>query len=272
MFSALKNLLWRSEKMKKLQATVIIMLIFVFSDVVCASTHMYDAGQMFFNRKSQCLTNDVLVLMYHKLSYDESQWGDFCMSPKQFEEELVNLKKENYVFYTASELMEAKPQPGKRIVVITFDDGYESDYIYALPILKRHNAKATFFVIGHVIGDTGYMTETQLKSLSAEECAEIGNHTYSLHEKSPEYVTKLYSSLKYADIIEQDFSINSEFIEKITGKKVTAVSYPYGIWSDAVDLKLKWNGLSVSFNSDNKVSKLTEIKKPLGRINKASKK
>ena len=253
--------------------TVILLTVFIFmlSGISFARETVCDAGGVFASLKSQRITDDVLVLMYHKLSDNKEEWGDYCMSPQQFEKELLNLKNENYVFYTASELLSAKPEKGKRIVVITFDDGYESDYIHVLPLLKKHNAKATFFVFGQAIGTDGYMSETQLKALSDEECTEIGNHTYNLHGETPEYITKLYSTLKNINTIENDFKTNSDFIEKITGKKVTAASYPYGIYNSAVDLRLKGNGIKITFSSDSKVNNLSDISHPLGRINKVSK-
>ena len=34
----------------------------------------------------------------------------------------------------------------KKPVIITFDDGYENNYTYAYPILKKYNFTATIFV------------------------------------------------------------------------------------------------------------------------------
>ena len=56
-------------------------------------------------------------------------------------------------------------------VIITFDDGWTSDYYKALPIMQTNNQQGTVFIItGEVAGGTGrqgfeYMNMSQLKAL-----------------------------------------------------------------------------------------------------------
>jgi len=75
---------------------------------------------------------------------------------------------------------------------ITFDDGYEDNFQYALPILKKYNCSATFFIC------TGFVTKEiditknwkcyrGLKPLSIEQIKEMkksgmdfGCHTHTL--------------------------------------------------------------------------------------------
>ncbi len=40
----------------------------------------------------------------------------------------------------------------KKSVIVTFDDGHESDYTLALPLLRKFNFKATFFITTDWIG------------------------------------------------------------------------------------------------------------------------
>ena len=50
-------------------------------------------------------------------------------------------------------IQQGKSLPEKA-VVITFDDGYKDNYLYAYPILKKHRIPATIFLAtGHI--DTG---------------------------------------------------------------------------------------------------------------------
>ncbi len=146
-------------------------------------------------------SNSTLILMYHKLSEKSSENGDFCIKPQEFEADIKLLCESGYTFLTASELAAAKKEKGDRkIAVITFDDGYESDYIYAVPILEKYGAKATFFVFGGAIGKKEYMTREQVKFLADSKCAEIGNHSFEFHSKSVAEVKMLYMSKKTRNI------------------------------------------------------------------------
>src|SRR5208337_1129212 len=46
----------------------------------------------------------------------------------------------------------------KKPVIISFDDSWRDQYVYALPILKRYHFKATFFIITGSIGHRYFLT------------------------------------------------------------------------------------------------------------------
>jgi hypothetical protein len=62
---------------------------------------------------------------------------------------------------------------------ITFDDGHQSNYEFALPILERHNLRARFFITAGWTGQrAGYMDANQLRVLHAAG-QQIGAHGWS---------------------------------------------------------------------------------------------
>lgn len=62
----------------------------------------------------------------------------------------------------------------QKILYLTFDAGYENGYTPAiLDALKKHNAKATFFVVGNYIE-----TSPELVKRMVAEGHTVGNHTY----------------------------------------------------------------------------------------------
>lgn len=77
-------------------------------------------------------------------------------------------------------------------VVITFDDGYQSNYEYAYPILKKYGMKATIFVIGSSVGkdeykDTGlpmlpHFGVSEAREMENSGLISIQSHTYDLHQ------------------------------------------------------------------------------------------
>lgn len=62
----------------------------------------------------------------------------------------------------------------QKVIYLTFDAGFENGYTPAiLDALKKHNAKATFFVVGNYIE-----TSPDLIKRMVEEGHIVGNHTY----------------------------------------------------------------------------------------------
>ena len=63
---------------------------------------------------------------------------------------------------------------GKHEVALTFDDGPGKDTQKVLEILREHDVKATFFVVGR----RGWKHDDDLRAMVAEG-HEVGNHTWS---------------------------------------------------------------------------------------------
>ncbi|MHB8667992.1 MAG: polysaccharide deacetylase family protein, partial [Burkholderiales bacterium] len=99
------------------------------------------------------MTRAVPVLMYHHVSPHP---GLVTLSPETFEEHMAYLARRKYRALAADEFLEFLQ--GKRVldgrsVMITFDDGYLDNYVYAYPILKRHGLKAIIFAITGLLGE-----------------------------------------------------------------------------------------------------------------------
>lgn len=137
----------------------------------------------------------VPILMYHHISEKPSSWGAYVISPAQFEQDLDFLKQNGYTTVTTKQLIdfEANQTPlPKKPVLITFDDGYESFYAYAFPLLKSHQYTAVFSVIGSEVDRYSAINDhnlsysnctwSQLQELYQSGIVELGNHTYNLHK------------------------------------------------------------------------------------------
>ncbi len=99
------------------------------------------------------MTRSVPVLMYHHVSPHP---GLVTVSPETFEEHMVYLARKKYRALAADEFLEfllGKRALDGRNVLITFDDGYLDNYVYAWPILQRYGLKATVFAITGLMGE-----------------------------------------------------------------------------------------------------------------------
>ncbi len=96
--------------------------------------------------------HSVPVLMYHHVSPAKDM---ITTSPENFERQIRGLAKNGYRALSTQEFadfLSGKPVPAKSIL-ITFDDGYLDNWVYAHPILKKYNMRATMFIVTGVIGD-----------------------------------------------------------------------------------------------------------------------
>ncbi len=108
-------------------------------------------------------------------------------------------------------------------ILITFDDGYLSNYLYAYPILKKLNIKATMFVItdrrGKALSINPHFSWNQAREMVDSGIIDIYSHTHS-HQVS---TTLSDERLAY------ELSVSKRLIEQHTGKKCNVLAFPNGI-------------------------------------------
>lgn len=183
---------------------------------------------------------NIPVLCYHDVTPNNPNNNELLVNPQKFKEQLKYLKDNNYTPITLDELYDylknKKPIPEKP-VVITIDDGYEGNYDYAYPILKEFNFPATIFVISNYVGAKDYMTADELKEMS-DNGIEIESHTFK-HDD--------LSTLDENKQIET-FKSSKENLEKITGKPVDFVAYPFGRYNDETRIAAEKAGYKLGFN------------------------
>lgn len=94
----------------------------------------------------------VPVLMYHHVT---PEGGSLSCSVQNFDSQLKALVSRGYSTLTAEQFagfLKGEPVPEKS-VVLTFDDGYLNNFVYAHPILKKYNLSALMFLITQHIHD-----------------------------------------------------------------------------------------------------------------------
>jgi peptidoglycan/xylan/chitin deacetylase (PgdA/CDA1 family) len=122
-----------------------------------------------------------------------------------------------------------------RSVVITFDDGWETQYAVAFPVLRQLHFTATFFIFSQPIGvDPGYMTWPQIQELQAAGMT-IGAHSRT-HPKLTLPTVSLASEVagSRADL------------QRELGVAPDIFAYPYGIWDDRVAAAVRSAGFQAA--------------------------
>lgn len=106
----------------------------------------------------------------------------------------------------------------RRQVVITFDDGCESDWVVAAPRLRERGFGATFYAVSRWIGRrAGFLSAAQLRELS-EAGFEVGSHS-ATHAFLPD----LDDARLRRELLESRLEI-----EDILSRPVTHLSCPGG--------------------------------------------
>ncbi len=136
----------------------------------------------------------VPILMYHRVvpSAPAHDPHGICVTTAAFEAHLRWLARRGYTGVPLDSVLGNRSRPGGgppgRRVVITLDDGYEDNYLYAWPLLRRHHFTATVFVVSDAIGgandfdaDSGseparMLSDDQMRSMHAGGIG-FGSHT-----------------------------------------------------------------------------------------------
>ncbi len=114
-------------------------------------------------------------------------------------------------------------------VALTFDDGPSYYTEGLLDILKEHNVKATFFVLG-----TQVRIQSETVQRMFQEGHQIGNHTWD-HPN----LTKLSDAQ-----IREQLRLTDDLIAQLIGEQTPFLRPPYGVYNDSV---LAASGLPVIF-------------------------
>ena len=161
------------------------------------------------------------VLMYHAIGspVPEDVQGRYNLSPHSFERQIASLADSGALVVPVHE--------GREGVAITFDDGYRDNLTHALPVLERHSFPFTIFVASGFArsGNPLYLSAAEIKALASHPLVSIGAHGDS-HRR----LTQLSDAALAAELTGA-----KSWLENITGKTVTSLSYPHG----AVDARVR---------------------------------
>ena len=124
--------------------------------------------------------DETLYFMYHELEtpgrplcQQEPGYVRYVLTEQSFREQMNWLLQEGIRGLSVSQ---ALTENSSRGIVITFDDGCESDLRVAAPLLKKAGFDATFYVTLGFLGQPGYLEPQQVREL-AEAGFEVGCHS-----------------------------------------------------------------------------------------------
>ncbi len=170
------------------------------------------------------------VLLYHGI--EDGRPSPRTMDDIDREYVLDRKRFEAHMAYLGTKPAGAVP------VVISFDDGDESCFTTAAPVLERHGLRGQFFVVTDWIGQPGFMTAGQLR--------ELIDRGHGVHSHSRSH--RRMSSLSVSQIDEELQGSKAE-LEGILSRPVTQFSFPGGAYDARVIDAARRAGYNTVFNS-----------------------
>ncbi len=171
-------------------------------------------------------SSGIVYLMYHELELPgrpmvQSQPGYVCyiLREQTFRSQIDWLRQNGWRGLSVSE---ALCSTAEKSVVLTFDDGCETDLIAAAPILREAGFHATFYVTAGFLGQTGYMSTSQLRELSSSGF-EIG-----CHSMTHAYLNDADPQQQHAEIV-----LARSKLEDLIGHPVEHFSCPGGRYNQS---------------------------------------
>jgi len=181
---------------------------------------------VFFDYLSFC-DRSAPILMYHGVGNENLYtWGNMLIKPEIFDVQLQFLRAKGYNIVSVEELSDKlrKNESVKKVIALTFDDGYVNNFVYAFPILKKNNATATIYVISNALGKEGYLNDCHIQEMLSAGM-KIGSHTMS-HSK----LTDIDKELLRKELAGSKMLLGQRYENYI----VESISYPYGAFNDIV--------------------------------------
>ena len=229
------------------------------------------------------------VLMYHHL--EKNLNNNVVISPENFENQIKYLKYAGYNTITTQQLydyLNGSIQLPQKPILITFDDGYLSNYEMAYPILKKYNMHAEIFVIASRIleKDVEISHSNEIPKMSWDQLREmkdyisVQSHSWDSHYKfkssNGNKIAAIYGSVyingkmenqkEYEERVKNDFIRSRKLIKEKLGYEPIAISYPFGITSnDAMNIA-KAAGFKLGFVINNKSIIKSDNQLALSRI------
>ncbi|MDD6984581.1 MAG: polysaccharide deacetylase family protein [Clostridia bacterium] len=213
-------------------------------------------------------TKDVPVLMYHNIAEEPN---DMTVTPETFRMHMETLAENGYTAVTLDDMVNYVYSGGElpeKPVLITFDDGYYSNYEYAYPVLSELGMKAVIFTVGTSFGKTTYLDtdapitphfgEKEAKEMTNSGVISLQSHTYDMHrsenyEKNARYdMGQLAGETEeeYIDTVREDLIMSREFLENLREDNVLALSYPKGKITDNAARIAVEEGYTVTFSTN----------------------
>jgi peptidoglycan/xylan/chitin deacetylase (PgdA/CDA1 family) len=165
---------------------------------------------------------NVPILLYHHIGISPSG-SLYYVSPYAFEQQMYLLHAWGYQTISVETMIAVIKGGGllpPRPIILTFDDGSESVYSTALPIMQKYNFTGTIYLVNNYVGAANFLNVEEVRELY-EAGWEVGSHSITHTDLT------LPSVDQEKEIIESRFRLNRQ----LDDIPVLTFAYPFGAYN-----------------------------------------
>jgi peptidoglycan/xylan/chitin deacetylase (PgdA/CDA1 family) len=196
-------------------------------------------------------TAETIIYCYHRL-VDKVRYPGTEITPQDFEKQMQELKNRGITVIGLQDLLAWKRGEKNippRCAVITFDDGWKSQYEVAWPIMKKFGYTFTMFIYtegvagGSLAGGQAITWEMlgdmrdngiDIEAHSATHQDLRENHPVTITEPGAKKVRKRLTGAEYEQWIQNEVVGCKTLLEQRLGIKVNCFAVPYGFYNEHV--------------------------------------
>src|SRR5881409_644594 len=196
-------------------------------------------------------TAQTIIFCYHRL-VDKIRYPGTEITPAAFEAQMKELKDRGITVISMQDLLAWKRGEKNippRCAVITFDDGYKSQYEVAWPIMKKYGYPFTMFIYtegvrGGSLGGGGAITWEQLADMrdngvdieahSATHQDLREGHTITLASPGGKKTRTKLTGAQYEQWVQNEVVGCKQLLEQRLGIKISCFAVPFGNYNEHV--------------------------------------
>jgi peptidoglycan/xylan/chitin deacetylase (PgdA/CDA1 family) len=227
-------------------------------------------------------TAQVIIFCYHRL-VDKVRYPGTEITPAAFEAQMKELKDKGITVIPMQDLLAWKRGEKNippRCAVVTFDDGWKSQYEVAWPILKKFGYPVTLFIYtegvrGGSLGGGEAITWEQLADMrdngvdieahSATHQDLREGHTVTVIEPGGKRTRKKLTGADYEKWVQNEVVGCKELLEQRLGIKVNCFAVPFGNYNEHVKELARNAGYEAMFTVYGQPITFTSSMDALGR-------
>ena len=226
----------------------------VIFTIIVLGTIVVVGGWAIYSVLQECGRDRVPALLYHhfiqqtapELKKDKYHPVYFCYDTA-FEQQMSYLQRAGYTAISLDDFIAF--QDGKKAlppkpIIISFDDGFMSNYLYAFPILKKYEMTATIFVTVDPNSPNFKKYADVDLPLTHEQLKEMRAYGISIESHS---MTHRYLSELRPEVIRWELQESKRCLENLLQKPVRYIAIPSGAYDRTVKELVKETGYSAAF-------------------------